>query len=50
VSACVFYSLGKLIGKLTKIKTFHHFGLAIGVIVIVIEIGLSNGFNMFLFV
>ena len=50
VAACIFYSLGKILGKMTKINTLHHFGLAIGVMVLVIEIGLSHGFNMFLFV
>jgi hypothetical protein len=50
VAACLFYSLGKIIGKITKIHTFHHFGLTIGIMLIVIEIGLSHGFNMFLFI
>lgn len=50
VAACIFYSVGKIIGKMTRIKTFHHFGLTIGIIVILIEIGLAHGFNMFLFV
>ena len=50
VAACIFYSLGKIVGKIVKIRTLHHFGLAIGVLVILIEIGLSSGFNMFLFI
>jgi hypothetical protein len=50
VAACIFYSSGKVLGKLVKIDTFHHFGLAIGIIAIIIEIGLSHGFNMFVFI
>jgi hypothetical protein len=50
VSANIFFSLGKILGKLTGIRTFHHFGLMVGIVVLVMEIGLAHGLNMFAFV
>lgn len=50
VTANIFYSLGKLLGKMTGIKTFHHFGLMVGLFVHVILIGLAHGLNTFIFI
>jgi len=36
VTANIFFSIGKLFGKLTGIKTFHHFGFMVGLFVLVI--------------
>jgi hypothetical protein len=50
VTANIFYSVGKLFGKITGVKTFHHFGFMVGLFVLVIEIGLAHGFNTFIFI
>lgn len=50
VTANIFYSIGKLIGKLTGIKTFHHFGFMVGLFVLIIQIGLAHGLNTFIFI
>ena len=48
-TAVVFYAVGKVIGKIIGIRTLHHFGLIIILIVILLEIGVAHGFNMFIF-
>jgi hypothetical protein len=50
VTANIFYSVGKIVGKVTDVKTFHHFGFAVGLFVLAIEIGLAHGFNTFIFI
>lgn len=49
VTAVAFYAIGKVIGKIIGIRTLHHFGLIIVLIVILLEIGVAHGFNMFIF-
>jgi hypothetical protein len=36
VTANILYAIGKILGKMTKINTLHHFGFSIGVIVLVL--------------
>lgn len=36
VTANILYAMGKIVGKITKIYTLHHFGFAIGVIVLIL--------------
>lgn len=48
VTAVVFFAVGKVLGKLVGIKTLHHFGLVVVLIVLLIEIGVAHGFNMFI--
>mgnify|MGYP000874315469 CR=1 FL=1 len=50
VTANIFYAVGKLLGKLLKLKTLHHFGFMVGLTVLVIEIGLAHGLNTFIFI
>lgn len=50
VTANIFYSVGKLVGRVTGVKTFHHFGFMVGLFVLVMEIGLAHGFNTFIFI
>jgi hypothetical protein len=50
VAANIFYGFGSIFGKMLKIGTLHIFGLSIGVIVVIMELGLAHGLNMFVFI
>jgi hypothetical protein len=49
VTAIVLFGIGKILGKIFKLRTLHYFGLTIGVLLLIIELGLANGLNMFVF-
>ena len=50
VTANIFYGMGTIFGKMLKVNTLYIFGLSVGVIVILMELGLAHGLNMFIFI
>jgi hypothetical protein len=50
LAANLFYLVGRLFQKLTKMNEWKVLGVAIGFIVGVLSLGLANGLNTFIFI
>ena len=50
MAANLFYLVGRLFQKLTKMNEWKVLGVAIGFIVGVLSLGLANGLNTFIFI
>jgi hypothetical protein len=50
MAARLFYLIGSLFGKITKMKEWTVLGHAMGYIIGFLSLGLANGYNTFIFI